>query len=103
MFRRSFTDNDCVNLMLLGDQMYAMSETTKKNMVDLDTLERTEQVCTGGQLRAHRAGQYWWTAKSAQSRSVLVDTLERTEQVSTGGQLRAHKAGQYWTMAAYVL
>ena len=40
------TDNDCVNVMQLGDQLYTMTETPIMNQIHPATLDRTKQVCS---------------------------------------------------------
>ncbi len=38
------TDNDSVNVMTVGDQLYAITETNFITRVDMETLERQEKV-----------------------------------------------------------
>lgn len=40
----SFTDNDVVNFIQCGDEVYASSETTILNRIDPKTLETLERV-----------------------------------------------------------
>ncbi len=40
------TDNTNVNVMTVGDQLYAMTESGFINRVDMDTLERQRKVIT---------------------------------------------------------